>query len=241
MLPRGAALLAPCAGTVAVHGGTSPAADDGVEIALWPHGAIGCGAATRLQLPPGRAPIVATGERVAVGQTLTDGHRDPHVLLALAGRAATEEYLVGEIAGIYRAQGVALDPRHIELIVGRMTRWAMVEDGGDTTLLQGELVALADLMAADATAVAAGGRPATARATLLGVTRAALASDSFLAAAGFQETTDVLADAALARRVDRLRSLKANVLLGRRIPAGTGFAEPFPMPPVRLGGRTGRM
>jgi hypothetical protein len=121
-----------------------------------------------------------------------------------------------------------------------MTRRVLVEVAGNTALLPGNLVDRTDFLAANAAVLAEGGAPATARETVLGITRAALASDSFLAAASFQETTRVLADAALARRVDGLRGLKENVLLGRPIPAGTGFraavapGRPVPVTPLEL-------
>jgi DNA-directed RNA polymerase subunit beta' len=194
------------------------------------------GKETAHPVPKGLEVRVATGDRVRAGQALTDGTPSPHDLLRTAGLEAVRTYLLDEIQGAYRLQGVEVDDKHVEVILARMLGSVKVRDGGDTDLLPGTVVERSALRAANArlgagTAVArsagrakpAQGRPATGVSVLLGVSRAALQADGFLSAASFQETTRVLAEAALAGKVDELAGLKENVLLGRLVPTGTGF------------------
>ncbi|HEV2387577.1 MAG TPA: DNA-directed RNA polymerase subunit beta' [Candidatus Acidoferrales bacterium] len=163
------------------------------------------------------------GERVRAGEPLIDGPLNPHDLLAVLGEKFTQAYLVNAIQEVYRLQGVNINDKHIETIVRQMMRWVKVEDVGDTSFLLDEQVDKFRFREENERAIRAGGRPATGRPLLLGITKASLSTDSFISAASFQETTRVLTEAAIAGKVDYLRGLKENVIVGRLIPAGTGF------------------
>jgi len=163
------------------------------------------------------------GERVKVGEPLMDGPRDPHDILAVLGEKELQNYLVNEIQEVYRLQGVAINDKHLEVIVRQMMRWIKVDEVGDTDFLLDEVVdrfrfskVNEEMKAKDL--MRAGGRP-----LLMGITKASLATDSFISAASFQETTRVLTEAAISGKVDNLRGLKENVIVGRLIPAGTGL------------------
>jgi DNA-directed RNA polymerase subunit beta' len=166
---------------------------------------------------------VSHGQQILVGTPLTGGPLDPQEVLRLLGNNAVQQYLVSEVSKIYRMTGVSLHEKHFEVIVHEMLRHVQVEEPGDSRLLQGEIVDRFEYMDLNAHILAQGGEPATARTLLLGLTRTALASESWLAAASFQEATRVLTDTVLKGKVDDLQTLKANVMLGRLIPAGTGF------------------
>ena len=166
---------------------------------------------------------VQEGERVKAGEPLIDGPLNPHDLLAVLGERFTQAYLVNAIQEVYRLQGVNINDKHIETIVRQMMRWVKVEDVGDTTLLLEEQVDKFRFREENDRVIANGGRPATGRPLLLGITKASLSTDSFISAASFQETTRVLTEAAVAGKVDYLRGLKENVIMGRLIPAGTGL------------------
>jgi DNA-directed RNA polymerase subunit beta' len=157
---------------------------------------------------------------------LAAGPLDPCELVATRGLAAAQAYLLVEIQAVYAAQGVMIDDRHVEVLLRQLGRLARVTAPGDTDLPAGGLVERARLADANVCVLAQGGVPALAEAILLGVSEAVLAGDGWLAAAAFGATTRVLAQAALAGRVDRLAGLQAAVLLGRRIPAGAGFPTP---------------
>ena len=157
------------------------------------------------------------------GQQLTEGSIDPRALLQIAGREAVQSYLVNEAQNVYCSQGVSINDKHIEIIVRQMLRRVQVDDPGDTDFLPGDLVDRFFYQQENARVIAAGGEPATAHLVLLGITKAALNTDSWLAAASFQETTRVLTEAAVMGKVDYLRGLKENVIIGRLIPAGTGM------------------
>jgi DNA-directed RNA polymerase subunit beta' len=221
-----------------------------------------CGREVPHRLPPGAVMVVEEGAVVTVGQPLTAGGPLPKDLLRLCGEETVRDYLLREVQAVYRAQGVVLDDRHIEVILARMLRRVRVVSAGDTTLLpgalvdrqvfavnarlegcvrikdpgdsgfrQGQVVTREELAAARRRLKAEGGelpltgrtRPAVGVPMLQGISRAAVQSESFISAASFQETTRVLADAALAGKVDRLVGLKENVIAGRLVPAGTGF------------------
>ena len=156
------------------------------------------------------------------GEPLIDGPLNPHDLLAVLGEKYTQAYLVNSIQEVYRLQGVNINDKHIETIVRQMMRWVKVEDVGDTTFLLDEQVDKFRFREENDRVIADGGRPATGRPLLLGITKASLSTDSFISAASFQETTRVLTEAAVAGKVDYLRGLKENVIMGRLIPAGTG-------------------
>ena len=153
------------------------------------------------------------------GQALTSGPKNPQEMLRIEGQAAVQRYMVNEVQAVYRSQGVAIHDKHIETIIRQMMRKVRVEAPGDTELLPGDLVHRHEYERVNNKALAEGGEPATASSVLLGVTRASLNTDSFLAAASFQETAKVLTGAAVNGSVDRLRGLKENVIIGRLIPA----------------------
>jgi DNA-directed RNA polymerase subunit beta' len=173
---------------------------------------------------PARTRIdVSKGDRVEAGTQLVEGSLYPAELLAIRGRTETELYLVGEVQQVYRAQGVDINDKHIELIVRQMLKKVRVESKGSTTLLPGQLEDRHKLKRLNKQVKDDGGTPAKAEETILGITKASLATESFLSAASFQETTKVLTDAALEGKRDRLMGLKENVIIGKLIPAATGL------------------
>ena len=180
-------------------------------------------------IPFGSHIIVEEGQQIKAGTRLTEGSVNPHDVLAISGVEAVQDYLIEEVQRVYRLQGVDINDKHIEVIVRQMMKKVKVDDAGDTPLLSGSMVDKSEFEAANQairSRVAAGEptlREATATPTLLGITKAALATDSFLSAASFQETTRVLTDAAIKGKVDPLMGLKENVIIGKLIPAGTGM------------------
>ncbi len=174
---------------------------------------------------PGLRLRVQDGDRVTAGDQLTEGSVNPHDILRIRGLHALQQYLVQEIQSVYRSQGVDINDKHIEIIVRQMLRRVKVEEPGDTELLPGELVDKFTFEEDNAKALAEGLDPAKARPVLLGITKASLATESFLSAASFQETARVLTDAATKGKVDPLIGLKENVIIGKLIPAGTGMAR----------------
>ncbi len=174
-------------------------------------------------LPRGVHINVQEGERVRAGEPLMDGPRNPHDILDVLGEKELQKYLVNEIQEVYRLQGVNINDKHLEVIVRQMMRWVKVEDIGDTEFLPEEVVDKFKFRAENQRVIEADGRPAEGRAVLLGITKASLSTDSFISAASFQETTRVLTEAAINGKVDYLRGLKENVIMGRLVPAGTGM------------------
>jgi len=174
-------------------------------------------------LPRGVHVNVQEGERVQAGDPLMDGPRNPHDILHVLGEKELQKYLVNEIQEVYRLQGVTINDKHLEVIVRQMMRWVKVEDIGDTEFLPEEVVDRFKFQEENQAVLAAGGRPAEGKPVLLGITKASLSTDSFISAASFQETTRVLTEAAINGKVDYLRGLKENVIMGRLIPAGTGL------------------
>jgi DNA-directed RNA polymerase subunit beta' len=174
-------------------------------------------------IPRGVHINVQEGERVRAGEPLIDGPLNPHDLLAVLGEKYTQAYLVNSIQEVYRLQGVNINDKHIETIVRQMMRWVKVEDVGDTDFLLEEQIDKFRFREENERAIREGGRPATGRPLLLGITKASLSTDSFISAASFQETTRVLTEAAISGKVDYLRGLKENVIMGRLIPAGSGL------------------
>jgi DNA-directed RNA polymerase subunit beta' len=166
---------------------------------------------------------VQEGERVKVGDSLTEGSLNPHDILRISGVEATQRYLVQQVLGVYKSQGVEINDKHIEVMVRQMMRKIRVDEAGDTSMLPGDYVEIPSFEEQNAAAKAAGKEPAEGRPILLGITKASLATDSFLSAASFQETTRVLTDAAIKGKVDPLIGLKENVIIGKLIPAGTGM------------------
>ncbi|MGO0122813.1 DNA-directed RNA polymerase subunit beta' [Desulfothermobacter acidiphilus] len=175
------------------------------------------------QVPFGARLKVRTGDRVEAGDELTEGSVNPHDLLRIRGMKAAQLYLLREVQRVYRMQGVEINDKHIEVIIRQMSKKVKVEDSGDTELLPGSLVDWHEFEEENERVKALGGQPATYRPVVLGITKASLATDSFLAAASFQETTRVLTDAAIKGKADPLIGLKENVIIGKLIPAGTGL------------------
>ena len=192
-------------------------------------------------LPRGVHINVQEGDRVHAGEPLMDGPSNPHDILSVLGEKALQSYLVNEIQEVYRLQGVTINDKHIEVMVRQMMRWVRVEEVGDTEFLVDEQVDRVRFLEENELIMADGGRPATGRPMLLGITKASLSTESFISAASFQETTRVLTEASISGKVDHLRGLKENVTMGRLVPAGTGFEyyqrvriepdEPPPPPP----------
>ena len=168
---------------------------------------------------------IRDGDHVKMGQQLLKGAADPHEVLRVMGRRGVQQHLINEVQKVYRDQGVAIHDKHIEIIVRQMLRRVTVIDSGSTEFLPGSLVDHADAVAASKEAVKTGGRPVEVRAEIMGITKASLATESWLSAASFQETTRVLTDAAINKRSDKLIGLKENVIIGKLIPAGTGISR----------------
>jgi DNA-directed RNA polymerase subunit beta' len=166
---------------------------------------------------------VQEGDRVKAGEPLMDGPLNPHDLLAVLGEKFTQAYLVNAIQEVYRLQGVNINDKHIEVIARQMMRWVRIENPGDTDFLLDEQVDRFRFREENQRIKADGGKQAVGRPMLLGITKASLSTESFISAASFQETTRVLTEAAVSGRVDYLRGLKENVIMGRLIPAGTGL------------------
>ena len=174
-------------------------------------------------IPHGARIKVKPSDKVMAGEQLTEGSISPQELLGILGREAVQRYLVEEVQRVYRGQGVDINDKHIEVIVRQMMRKVRIESAGDTELLPGDIVSQFEWEEANRKALAEGGEPAIAETVLLGLIKAALNTASWLSAASFQETTRVLTEAAIAGKVDRLRGLKENVIIGKLIPAGTGL------------------
>ncbi|MEO3760925.1 DNA-directed RNA polymerase subunit beta' [Mycobacterium sp. B14F4] len=169
--------------------------------------------------------LLTDGDHVEVGQQLMEGSADPHEVLRVQGPREVQIHLVKEVQEVYRAQGVSIHDKHIEVIVRQMLRRVTIIDSGSTEFLPGSLTERAEFEAENRRVVAEGGEPAAGRPVLMGITKASLATDSWLSAASFQETTRVLTDAAINCRSDRLNGLKENVIIGKLIPAGTGISR----------------
>jgi DNA-directed RNA polymerase subunit beta' len=175
-------------------------------------------------IPKGKHVSVQEGDRVRAGEALMDGVHNPHDLLTIKGEKELARYLVDEVQEVYRLQGVKINDKHMEVIVRQMLRRVKIIDPGDTAFIADEQVERHRFQEENERMMAEGGRPATAEALLLGITKASLSTQSFISAASFQETTRVLTEASLAGKTDYLRGLKENVIMGRLIPAGTGLS-----------------
>ena len=174
-------------------------------------------------IPFGSKLKVKDGDVVEAGDELTEGSVNPHDILKIKGIKGVQAYLLKEVQSVYRLQGVEISDKHIEVIIRQMLRKVQIEDAGDTTMLPGELIDIFRFEEENEKVVANDGQPAIAKRKLLGITKAALATDSFLSAASFQETTRVLTEAAIKGKIDPLVGLKENVILGKLIPAGIGL------------------
>ena len=230
--PKEACILARRPGTAQVIYGDE---QDPVEIKVIESD----GVVTDYPLGPGQNVIVQDGADVLAGEALTDGPANPHEILevlfdysreqmgdynaALLALQQVQTFLVNEVQSVYQSQGIDISDKHIEVIVRQMTSKVRVDDGGDTTMLPGELVELRQIEQVNEAMAITGGAPAQYTPMLLGITKASLNTDSFISAASFQETTRVLTEAAIEGKSDWLRGLKENVIIGRLIPAGTGF------------------
>ena len=176
-------------------------------------------------IPFGSKLRVREGDEVLAGDPITEGSINPGEILAIKGPTGVFEYLTTEVQKVYRNQGVDINDKHIEVIGRQMLKKVRVEDNGDTHMFPGSLVDMYEFEDINNEAIAEGKRPATGKRVLLGITKASLATDSFLSAASFQETTRVLTEAAIKGKVDDLVGLKENVIIGRLIPAGTGMKK----------------
>ncbi len=176
-------------------------------------------------IPKGKHVNVHEGDWVRAGEPLMDGSANPHDILDVLGPKELQKYLVDEVQDVYRLQGVSINDKHIEIIVRQMLRKVRIEDPGNTEFLPGSQVNKFVFEDENERVLAKGGTPALGKPVLLGITKAALTTDSFISAASFQETTRVLTEAAINGRIDTLQGLKENVIVGRLIPAGTGFTE----------------
>jgi DNA-directed RNA polymerase subunit beta' len=174
-------------------------------------------------LPSGSRPKVTDGQNIEAGQPVTDGPWDPKEIMEILGIRQTQQYLVEEVQKVYRDQGVQIHDKHIELIVRQMTRRVGVQEPGDAGFLPGERVDAKVFRDTNRAMVESSKRPAEGRPEIMGITKASLATDSWLSAASFQETTRVLTEAAIDRRADSLVGLKENIIIGKLIPAGTGM------------------
>ena len=173
-------------------------------------------------VPMGKHLLVRDGDYVEAGEPLCEGDRDPHDILDILGENALQSFLMNEVQEVYRLQGVHINDKHIGVIIRQMMRKVEITHVGDTTFIQGHQVDKYRFHEENAKVMKEGGEPAIAKPLLLGITRASLNIDSFLSAASFQETTRVLTNAAIAGKVDNLRGLKENIIIGHLIPAGTG-------------------
>jgi DNA-directed RNA polymerase subunit beta' len=226
--PKGKAEIAPVSGTLTVEVG-----DKGIDLVVDPGDGeepttitvSGRARLTQVEDPdsPGGKRPLQTGDAVRVGQQLTEGSIDPHEMLEVLGARETQRLLVTEVQAVYAAQGVSIHDKHIELIVRQMLRRVNIIEPGDTAFLPGELVDRLKFQKGNRAALDEGLQPANGRQVLMGITKASLATDSWLSAASFQETTRVLTEAAIEGKSDRLNGLKENVIIGKLIPAGTGL------------------
>jgi len=213
--PKGKAPISEAAGRIAIEDTDKTrklvlTPDDGSEEVAYPVSKRG-----RL--------LIEDGQHVEVGQQLTQGTPDPQEVLRILGVRKAQEHLVDEVQEVYRSQGVAIHDKHIEIIVRQMLRRVTVIESGETNLLPSDLVDRGRFEEENRRVVSEGGKPASGRPVLMGITKASLATESWLSAASFQETTRVLTDAAIHGRSDSLRGLKENVIIGKLIPAGTGL------------------
>ncbi|MDL2225148.1 DNA-directed RNA polymerase subunit beta' [Eubacteriales bacterium OttesenSCG-928-M02] len=212
--PKGQATITEISGVVAMHeeGGRREITisnEDGEE--------------ETYTIPFGSRIRVQEGQELEAGEPLTEGPINPHDILMIKGIKGVQNYLLQEVQSVYRMQGVEINDKHVEVIIRQMLRKVRIEEIGDTTLLPGELVDVARFEAENERVLLEGGQTASAKYVLMGITKASLATDSFLSAASFQETTRVLTEAAIKGKVDPLVGLKENVIIGKLIPAGTGM------------------
>jgi DNA-directed RNA polymerase subunit beta' len=176
-------------------------------------------------IPFGSRLKVSNGDIISAGDEITEGSVNPHDVIRIKGVQGVKNYLLSEVQKVYRLQGVDINDKHLEVVIRQMTRKIKIEESGDTELLPGTMIDVFDFNEENLKVEEQGGKPAIGRVSLLGITKAALATDSFLSAASFQETTRVLTDAAIKGKIDPLLGLKENVIIGKLIPAGTGMTR----------------
>lgn len=210
--PKGEAVISEIAGRVSVNPDTRTVTVTPVQ-----------GDAKEYKIAFTQKLVVKDGDIIEAGQELTQGSINPQDMLRARGVRGVQEYLMNQVQIAYRTSGVETNDKHAEIIIRQMMRKVRIEDSGDTNMLPGELVDLFTFEEENDKVLTEGGRPARAKRTLLGITKASLATDSFLSAASFQETARVLTEAAIKNKIDNLRGLKENVILGKLIPAGTGM------------------
>ena len=174
-------------------------------------------------IPYGSRIKVLEGQQLEAGDELTEGSVNPHDILRIKGVRAVQDYMIQEVQRVYRLQGVDINDKHVEVIVRQMLKKIRIEESGDTKYLPGTMVDILDFEETNERVLSEGGIPAEGTQVMLGITKASLATNSFLSAASFQETTKVLTEAAIKGKVDPLIGLKENVLIGKLIPAGTGM------------------
>ncbi len=216
--PKGLAIISEIAGTVSIKD-ASESAKKVREVIVTSED----GESKSYGIPYDSRIKVMEGQVIEAGDELTEGSVNPHDILKIKGVDAVQNYMIREVQRVYRLQGVEINDKHIEIIVRQMLKKAKIEDGGDSDYLPGTYVDVLDMEEANEILKEEGRRPAEATQILLGITKASLATNSFLSAASFQETTRVLTDAAIKGKVDELIGLKENVLIGKLIPAGTGM------------------
>ncbi|MGO5074230.1 DNA-directed RNA polymerase subunit beta' [Clostridium sporogenes] len=214
--PKGLAIVSEVSGTVRMEETKKKrtiivVTDDGEEVSY--------------DIPFGSRIKVKNGDIISAGDEITEGSINPHDILRIKGVDGVKNYLLSEVQKVYRLQGVDINDKHLEVVIRQMTRKIKIEDSGDTELLPGTMIDVFDFEEANREILEKGEEPAVGRIALLGITKAALATDSFLSAASFQETTRVLTDAAIKGKIDPLLGLKENVIIGKLIPAGTGMTR----------------
>ncbi|MFB0917832.1 MAG: DNA-directed RNA polymerase subunit beta', partial [Clostridiaceae bacterium] len=214
--PKGLAIVSDTEGTVRIEETKKKRiiyvlADDGIEY--------------NYDIPFGSRLAVEEGQRVEAGDELTEGSINPHDIMRIKGVDGVRKYILSEVQKVYRLQGVDINDKHLEVVIRQMTRKFKVSEAGGTDLLPGSMIDIFDYNEANNKAREAGYTEATGEQVLLGITKASLATDSFLSAASFQETTRVLTDAAIKGKIDPLLGLKENVIIGKLIPAGTGMTR----------------
>ena len=214
--PKGEAIVADIEGTATIQEENKV-----IHIIITPEN----GAKKDYAVPFGQGVTVRTGDFVPLGTILTNGSAYPQEILKITGVNGVEDYLLKEVQSVYRSQGVDINDKHVEIIIRQMLKKVKVENGGDTSFLPGQVIDVNVYDEENAKVVENGGRPAVAKKILLGITKATLATDSFLSAASFQETAKVLTEAAIKSKVDPLIGLNENVIIGKLIPAGTGMGE----------------
>ena len=215
--PKGLAIITEIAGTVSIEEDSKTKKRE-VVVTNSETGDV-----EKYLIPYGSRIKVLSGQELEAGDELTEGSVNPHDILTIKGKAAVQDYLIREVQRVYRLQGVDINDKHIEVLCRQMLKRIRIDEAGDTVLMPGSLVDWLDFEEANEQMEAEGKEVATGTQELLGITKAALATNSFLSAASFQETTKVLTDAAIKGKIDPLNGLKENVIIGRLIPAGTGM------------------